>query len=169
MNALQKFEIPATWNCKRETANCRLRIPMKNLMLKVFNHSQTHMLAVFDPTKCWKNYSIPSRQASWANNLKKQIGRQGWNSKKELFAHLQGCHQYISRRMQHHNLPNQNRTEWSPMNTITDNCSAVICTFAYLKLWAIKQPSVVGNLAIAANSMIFPKKSRWKTLTVAWI
>ena len=105
MNALQKFEIPATWNCKRETANCRLRFPMKKLMLKVFNHSQNHMLAVFDPTKCWKNYNIPSRQASWANNLNKQIGRQGRNSKKYLFAHLQGCHQYISRRMQHHICP----------------------------------------------------------------
>ena len=35
MNALLKFEISATWNCKRVTANCGLRFPMKNLMLKV--------------------------------------------------------------------------------------------------------------------------------------
>ena len=35
LNALLKFEISATWNCKRVTANCGLRFPMKNLMLKV--------------------------------------------------------------------------------------------------------------------------------------
>ena len=160
MNALQKFEIPATWNCKRETANCRWRFPIKNLMLKVFNHSQTHMLAVFDPTKCWKNYSIPSRQASWANNLKKQIGRQGWNSKKIVICPLTRLSSVHFEKNATSHLPNQNRTEWSPMNTITDNCSAVICTFAYLKLWTIKQLSVMGNPAITANPMIFPKKSR---------
>ena len=37
LNALLKFEIPATWNIKRVTANCSLRFPMKNLMLKVSN------------------------------------------------------------------------------------------------------------------------------------
>ena len=35
MNALLKFEIPARWNFKRVMANCSLRFPMKNLMLKV--------------------------------------------------------------------------------------------------------------------------------------
>ena len=37
LNALLKFEISATWNCKRVTANCSWRfaaVPMKNLMLK---------------------------------------------------------------------------------------------------------------------------------------
>ena len=106
--ALNNERLAKIWNpgnVKLQTRKCRLRFPMNNLMLKVFNHSQTHMLGVFDPTKCWKNYSIPSRQASWANNLKKQIRRQGRNSKKWLFAHLQGRHQYISRRMQQHICP----------------------------------------------------------------
>ena len=35
LNAMLKFEISATWNCKGVTANCGLQFPMENLMLKV--------------------------------------------------------------------------------------------------------------------------------------
>ena len=37
MNTLLKIEIKPRLNCKRVTSNCSLRIPMKNLMLKVSN------------------------------------------------------------------------------------------------------------------------------------
>ena len=38
----KKFEIPSTWNCKRITANCSLRFPMKNLKLKVSNEHHVY-------------------------------------------------------------------------------------------------------------------------------
>ena len=47
LNALLKVEMSATWNCKRVMANCGLRFPMKNLMLKVSNRLFSALLFAF--------------------------------------------------------------------------------------------------------------------------
>ena len=53
----KNFEFPATWNCKRITANCSLRFPMKNQMLKVstenhvYGKRQTANVNLYQATK----------------------------------------------------------------------------------------------------------------------
>ena len=62
-------------------------------------------------------------------HLKKLIGCQGKNSKSSSLLRFKVVNSTFQEEC---DIPfaNQNCTEWSPMKTIMDNCSAVICTFA---------------------------------------
>ena len=72
----KKFDIPTTWNCKRITANCSLRFPMKNLKLKDLKVSTVHH--VYGKRQTWVCTTWPKQlfrhsifPSPWALNPKK--------------------------------------------------------------------------------------------------